>query len=127
VDYTNLTEAEMSLLLFALTLWDDTCHKAGMGKPIGLGSAKIEIVELTTLDRNARYKELGAGWGETLTGQALADFVAARVVAYRDDAADNLQDLRRILRWDESAPDVLKYPDQEWFKANPQTPLEGVP
>lgn len=127
VEYNNVGEPDLNLLLFALMLWDDACHKVGMGKPIGLGSAKIEIVEITPLDRQARYKQLGAGWGETLTGPPLTEFIAARVAAYRDSMSANLQDLHHILRWDENAPDVIKYPEQSWFKANPKVPLEGAP
>jgi len=127
VEYTNISEADLGLLLFALTLWDDTCHKVGMGKPIGMGSAKIEIVSLQALDRAARYQTLGGGWGAPLTDQPLLDFVAKHTAAYRTSTADNLQDLHRILRWDEHAPDTIGYPGQQWFKDNPKVPLEKAP
>ncbi len=127
VEYANISEADLNLLLFALTLWDDTCHKVGMGKPIGLGSVKIEIKELIQLDRQARYKRLGAGWNEPLTSTALADFITLHVAAFRNNASPNLQDLHRILRWDENAPDVIDYPQKSWFVANPKVPLEGAP
>jgi len=127
VEYTNLSDADLNLLLFALVLWEDTCHKVGMGKPIGLGSAKIEITEIRQLDYRARYKQVGTGWGEPLTGAALTDFVAQRVAIYRDGKGENLQDLHRILRWDENSVENITYPDQKWFKENPQTPLEGAP
>lgn len=127
VEYNNLAEAGLSLLLFGLVLWDDTCHKVGMGKPIGMGSAKIEVTALTALDRQSRYRQWGGGWSEPLTDKPLADFISARVDGYRNGTTDNLQDLHRILRWDENAPDVINYPDQQWFKSNPKTPLEGAP
>jgi len=127
VEYANLTDADLNLLLFALVMWDDTCHKVGMGKPIGLGSAKIEITSLTALDRRARYRQWGAGWNGPLTGDALATFIMPRITTYRDSREGNLQDLHRILRWDPKAPDNIRYPDQQWFKANPKTPLEGAP
>jgi len=127
VEFANLSEADLNLLLFSLVMWDDTCHKVGMGKPIGLGSAKIEIVSLSVLDRQARYRQWGAGWNEALTGEALAGFLSVRVAAYRGGTAGNLQDLHRILRWDENAPDTIHYPDQQWFKEHPTTPLEGAP
>lgn len=127
VEYNNLAEAGLSLLLFGLVLWDDTCHKVGMGKPIGMGSAKIEVTALTALDRQLRYRQWGGGWREPLTDKALTDFLSARVDGYRNGMTDNLQDLHRILRWDENAPDVINYPDQQWFKSNPKTPLEGAP
>lgn len=127
VEYSNLVEADLSLLLFGLVLWDDTCHKVGMGKPIGMGSAKIEVTALTILDRQSRYRQLGGGWSEPLRDRALADFISERVGAYRNGTTESSQDLHRILRWDENAPDAISYPDQQWFKSNPKTPLEGAP
>jgi hypothetical protein len=127
VEYSNLVEADLSLLLFGLVLWDDTCHKVGMGKPIGMGSAKIEVTALTALDRQSRYRQWGRGSIEPLTDKSLADFISARVGGYRNGTTENLQDIRRILRWDENAPDAINYPDRQWFKSNPKTPLEGAP
>jgi CRISPR/Cas system CSM-associated protein Csm3 (group 7 of RAMP superfamily) len=127
VDFENVAENDLNLLLFALMMWEDTCHKVGMGKPIGLGSAKIEIASLTVLDRNARYHQLGGGWEQPLTGPALADFLTPRLAPYQNSVTDNLQDLHRILRWDPNAPDNIQYPDQQWFKDNPKTPLEKAP
>jgi CRISPR/Cas system CSM-associated protein Csm3 (group 7 of RAMP superfamily) len=127
VEYANLSEPDLNLLLFALTLWDDTCHKVGMGKPIGMGSAKIEITAIAPLDRQVRYRELGGGQSKSLTGSALADFITPRVAHFRAGTALNLEDLHAILRWDENAKDVIHYPGQDWFKANPKTPLEEAP
>jgi CRISPR/Cas system CSM-associated protein Csm3 (group 7 of RAMP superfamily) len=127
VDFENVTDSDLNLLLFALVMWPDACHKVGMGKPIGLGSAKIEVASLTLIDRQARYQQLGSGVAQPLTGAALDSFLASRVASYQTSAADNLQDLHRILRWDPSALDNIKYPDQQWFKDNPRVPLEGAP
>ncbi|HED03623.1 MAG TPA: TIGR03986 family CRISPR-associated RAMP protein [Candidatus Fraserbacteria bacterium] len=51
VRFTNLEEVELGLLLYALCLNDNdpdgtVAHKLGMGKPIGLGSAKITVTDL---------------------------------------------------------------------------------
>ncbi len=127
IEYTNLSDADLNLLLFALTMWDDTCHKVGMGKPIGLGSAKIEITEIRQLDHKARYNKIGAGWSEPFTGALLTDFIAKRVEIYRDGTGGNLQDLHRILRWNPNAPDNITYPSQGWFKENKDVPLERAP
>lgn len=127
VEFSNLVEADLNLLLFGLVLWEDTCHKVGMGKPIGMGSAKIEVTALEVLDRHSRYREWGGGWGEPLTEKPLTDFISTRVEGYRNGTSENLHDLHRILRWDENASDVISYPPQQWFKSNPKTPLEGAP
>ncbi|MGH8658210.1 MAG: RAMP superfamily CRISPR-associated protein [Gammaproteobacteria bacterium] len=126
VEYINLTDEDLNLLLFALVLWEDTCHKIGMGKPIGLGSAKIRITEIRQLNCRARYRQLNSGWESALTGAALERFVDERVASYREERAGNLKDLHRILSWDH-APANLSYPGQEWFRSNPRTPLEGAP
>jgi hypothetical protein len=126
VEYSNLSESDLNLLLFSLVLWDDTCHKLGMGKPVGLGSAKIEITTLATLDRHNRYRRFAAGWAN-LEGETLRTFVLNRAGALRTSASPNLDDLHRILRWDENAPDIVRYPSREWFGKNPRAPLEEAP
>jgi CRISPR/Cas system CSM-associated protein Csm3 (group 7 of RAMP superfamily) len=127
VEYENVEDEDLGLLLFALTLWDDTCHKVGMGKPIGMGSAKIDITELTALDPKARYAKLGAGWKDPLKDKGLSEFVDAYIRALRDSTAGHLQDLRRILHWHEGTSVDVHYPDYNWFKANPWASLEEAP
>lgn len=127
VDFENVADNDLNLLLFSLVMWEDTCHKVGMGKPIGLGSSKIEITSLALLDRNARYQQLGGGWGQPLIGEALSNFLAPRLAPYQNSTTENLQDLHRILRWNPNAPDAIQYPNQQWFKDNPKVPLEKAP
>lgn len=55
IDFSNLTQWEMGLLCFALRPNENFRHKLGMGKPIGLGSVKIDIAALQTIDRTKRY------------------------------------------------------------------------
>ena len=59
IDFENLTEVEMGLLLYALAPDNGFHHKLGMGKPLGLGSVKIEVQEWQVLDRQARYSVAG--------------------------------------------------------------------
>lgn len=125
VDYVNLLREDLDLLLFALVLWPETCHKVGMGKPLGLGSAKIALRSVQTLDQRQRYRTLGGGWGE-LTDDALEAWVTERIAGYRDGRGENLVDLRRILDWDD-APEDVAYPSEGWFAEHPTTPLEEAP
>lgn len=127
LEYSNLHAADLNLLLFALALWDDTCHKIGMGKPVGLGSAKLRIAEVTTLNRSARYQTLNGGWGEAMSDAGLVAWVDASVAPFRSSTAPNLQDLHRILRWNESAPDNIRYPDRNWFLDHSREPLSSAP
>ncbi|MBI5328190.1 MAG: TIGR03986 family CRISPR-associated RAMP protein [Deltaproteobacteria bacterium] len=57
IDYDNLSELELGLLLYSLNPSDTFRHKLGMGKPIGLGTVKIEPVGLFTVNRKDRYSK----------------------------------------------------------------------
>jgi len=59
VDFDNLTDREMGLLLYSLAPNEGFHHKLGMGKPLGLGSVKIEVLEWKAVDRMARYTLAG--------------------------------------------------------------------
>ena len=59
IDFDNLTDLELGLLLFALEPDRTFHHKLGMGKPLGLGSAKVEILGLFPVDRIGRYSVAG--------------------------------------------------------------------
>jgi len=100
VDYADLRREELRLLLYALALEPGLWHKVGMGKPIGLGSAHIEIQTWTRIDRQARYQALGGGMAEPLTGDALETELAEWLRPYRESDAPNLQDLREVWRYE---------------------------
>lgn len=57
LDFNNLTEWELGLLCYALRPTDSFRHRIGMGKPIGLGSVKIDIMALQTINRRQRYAQ----------------------------------------------------------------------
>ena len=57
VRYENLTSEELGLLLSALDLPEGCYHKLGMGKPLGLGSVKLDP-RLYIDNRQERYKKL---------------------------------------------------------------------
>lgn len=57
VDFNNLSQAELESLCACLCPDASYEHKLGMGKPLGLGSVKIEIAGLYLLDRAARYRQ----------------------------------------------------------------------
>jgi len=129
VDYTNLTEAELALLVFTLTLEPDMAYKVGMGKPVGLGSARIEIVGWEQLDRQVHYRQFGSGI-MTLAGEALSTEIARWQNRYHQEYAhwkDSLADLRRIWKWDPLSTVEVCYPGQDWFRQNPRTPIDKAP
>ncbi|MDS4074414.1 MAG: RAMP superfamily CRISPR-associated protein [Candidatus Accumulibacter sp.] len=59
IDFINLSLAELQTLCAMLLPTPDFEHKLGMGKPIGLGSVKIEPVGLYLIDRLRRYTQDG--------------------------------------------------------------------
>lgn len=66
VEFENLAEVEIGALIWALTLGSQGHHRLGYGKPLGLGSAQIEITAVETLDPQARYNGFAdSGYGST--------------------------------------------------------------
>ncbi len=96
VDYADLRPEELRLLLYALVLEPGLWHKIGLGKPIGLGSVQIEIMEWIKIDRQARYKTLGGGLATPLTKDALQAAIDEQLIFYHRNPAQNLEDLRQI-------------------------------
>ena len=59
IDFDNLDDAELGLLHTALKPDDNFLHRLGLGKPLGLGSVKIEVCGIFTIDRGKRYTVVG--------------------------------------------------------------------
>jgi len=59
VDFDNLTDREVGLLLYSLRPTGRFRHKVGMGKPIGLGSVRLDVVGYFEVDRQERYTPAG--------------------------------------------------------------------
>ncbi len=55
IDFDNLAQEELGLVQYALEPNGDFHHKMGMGKPLGLGTVKIEILGYFPIDRARRY------------------------------------------------------------------------
>jgi len=98
VEYTDLDVDELRLLLYALALEEGLWHKIGLGKPIGLGSAHLEIVKWTRIDQSARYRTLGGGVAEPLENEALKAELEGWLLPYRQSQAEPFRKLRDVLR-----------------------------
>lgn len=57
VDFVNLSRPEIESLCAALMPHAGFEHKLGMGKPLGLGSVKVDIIGLHLVNRAVRYRE----------------------------------------------------------------------
>lgn len=129
INYSNLADDELALLIFALTLEDPMRHKIGMGKGLGLGSVQITIQEWRTIDLSKRYQQLNAG-SQILSDEALAAALQRQREKYHSAFANwqgSLQALREIWTWDEKQTREVQYPSYMWFKDFSTVPLEEVP
>jgi len=111
VEYNDLREDELRLLLYALALEPGLWHKVGLGKPIGMGSAHIEIVSWERVDRAARYRSLGGGMGKPLEGDTLRAELNTWLRPYRESDAPNLEDLRELWRYEHTYEVRYAQPD----------------
>jgi len=55
IDFENLSKRELGLICYSLAPASDFHHKIGMGKPLGLGTIRIEPVGIFFVDRQKRY------------------------------------------------------------------------
>lgn len=126
VDYAQLTLSELGLLCRALALADDMAHKIGMGKPLGLGSAKIQIVGQNDLSESAhaRWTDFEAG-SSVVTGKDLSKKRREWDEALKVDAAlfcaQAWTDLWHIWRWPpystaNGGAMRVKYPSVDFFR-----------
>lgn len=89
VRFYNLTKAELGMLTAAIAPQADFHHKIGMGKPLGLGSVKLEILDYQEVSRTPRY---------SFTGLTAARSSAADWSLRRDDYWKSVNaDVKRAL------------------------------
>jgi CRISPR/Cas system CSM-associated protein Csm3 (group 7 of RAMP superfamily) len=149
VDFFNLREDELSLLLYCLALEEDVTvrlspaalaaepsaepmtlhgplrHKLGGCKPQGAGSVHIRIDQLELReDPAARYR--GAPGGEALTGERLGAELARRTSHYRSRTDPTMMELRAMLVYttEDRRGKNVDYPTYRWFGDNPTRPLK---
>lgn len=101
IRFENLTDLELGALLAALNLPEGCAHKLGMGKPLGLGSLKIDA-KLNLINPDDRY----GSWDNhgVFAGDSAAfigEFESA-MIAYAKASAETVTNgrtgLRRIAR-----------------------------
>jgi CRISPR-associated protein (TIGR03986 family) len=139
VDFENLAPLELGALLWALEI-EGWHHCLGMGKPLGFGSAQVEVTGMELMWPETRYTGLGSGGESALDqkGVYVKAFQAAMQERYGKDfhALDNIRDLRSLLA---ESPDVpVHYPrstaepqpdgrNYEWFMGNKRSGRNAGP
>ena len=83
IDFDNLSDAELTLLVSALQPDHAYRHKLGLGKSLGLGSVRVEIAGVFLVDRASRYgpqaldqARYTSGWLPTAAGAAAPAWAA---------------------------------------------------
>jgi CRISPR-associated protein (TIGR03986 family) len=101
IRFENLTQIELGALLSALRLADGCAHRLGMGKPLGLGSIKIES-ELHLIDRAARYNcWQDSGASESDGGDSVSAFeevMLKHARSAREPVDESMSGLKKIGR-----------------------------
>ncbi|MDW8266674.1 MAG: RAMP superfamily CRISPR-associated protein [Gemmataceae bacterium] len=147
VDFENLREEELSLLLYCLALEESVTvtlspqavggtapvtltgplrHKLGYGKPHGGGSVHIKVEQMELrVDPTERYRSLEAT-SNSFEGDAVRAEISRRTQAIRERTDPTMQHLRAMLIYSEDDPRAGKlcYPTFSWFNQNSSTQLK---
>lgn len=140
VDFENLAEVELGALLWSLEM-EGWHHRIGYAKPLGFGSATVEVTHLDILDPAIHYSSFSAqeGWREQ---SDWSRWVQAFKQAMKDqysapfEQLDNVRDLQALLA--ETPPLPIHYPRSsetpnpdgknfEWFVGNKRSGRNAGP
>ena len=95
INFENLTDEELGVLIYAIELEDGLLHKVGKGKAFGFGSCKIEIEEFI-LENKDKYKDFLIEPFEKESKKE--DYInKAKEKRYFDENRKNIKELKAIL------------------------------
>jgi CRISPR-associated protein (TIGR03986 family) len=145
VEFSNLAPVELGALLWSLKLREggrQCYHRLGFAKPLGFGSAQIQVTQLRILQPGKRYTALEAsgGWRDAVSEQEawIGQFRQAMEQVYGQpfDQLPNVHDLLALLG---EPPDLpIHYPRSqreptaegknfEWFVGNKRSGRDAGP
>ncbi|ODS36718.1 MAG: CRISPR-associated RAMP family protein [Candidatus Altiarchaeales archaeon WOR_SM1_79] len=135
IEFENLAPVELGALLWSIEMENKMCHKLGLAKPLGFGSVKLSIDEISVLDVKKRYNSLtDEGWKKVTDQKMKWVNLFKEVMSDKYEKSfkelNNIKDLKAI-----SSPSILpvhyprmdKKPDEKgenfkWFAQ--KIPLE---
>ena len=106
VEFQNLSQNELALLVYSLRPTPEFRHRLGLGKPLGLGTVQIQPVGVFLVDRRSRYKTDDLFGGVRYHHAAICDGQTAQSVTL-PDAADDVQHRydREVSAWNANLTD----------------------
>ena len=149
VDFTNLRDAELDLLLYCLVLEEDVTvslspaalgreeseggvvfkgplrHKIGGAKPHGAGSVYIRVTKMELCrDAMARYRRKNAT--DILETESLTEALNERTKMFRDRTDLTMEELRAMLIYSTKDPrNPIYYPKYDWFRDEKNKPPDA--
>ena len=149
VDFTNLRDAELDLLLYCLVLEEQVTvtlspaalgreksesavvlegplrHKIGGAKPHGAGSSHIRITKMELCrDAMARYRRKNAT--DILEGEFLTEEINERTKTFRGRTDLTMRELRAMLIYATEDPrKPIHYPRYDWFRDEKSRPWDA--
>ncbi|WXG41606.1 MAG: TIGR03986 family CRISPR-associated RAMP protein [Candidatus Freyarchaeum deiterrae] len=140
IEFENLAPVELGALLWSIEMEDEMHHKLGLAKPLGFGSVKISIENISILNIKERYASYSNTEWKKITNQKIKEcknsFKQAMENKYNKtfEELENVKDLKAIL----SAPSsglTVHYPrtsekpgvegrNFQWFVKNKK---QGIP
>ena len=146
VDFTNLHDPELDLLLYCLALEEQVTvtlspqalgtnrpqpvtlqgpmrHKMGGAKPQGAGSVQIGITKMQLRDASARYR--GHDAAQTWDADDLVQEINRRTRSFQERQDQTMRELRAMMIYTEQDPrQPVQYPTWKWFRDNSSTGLK---
>jgi len=132
IQFSNLKKEELELLAYVLDLEEmvhvETSedklkssgplrHKIGNAKPLGLGSCHLKVKKVIYhATASERFAALDGKADNVYEGNALKNELTELKKRLVNDNSETMQQLRKIMVWDENDLRDFKYPDYHWFK-----------
>ena len=131
IDFFNLEKSELELLVYILALEENVeiviedgeiplkgpmRHKLGYAKPLGLGSCRIDLNKIEYFAAPAkRFSSLGQTENTVCEGDTLKTLIKSLTQRFVSDTSVTMQQVRKIMVWDENDPRDFAYPKNHWF------------
>ncbi len=131
IDFVSLEKFELELLVYILALEENVDviiedgkiplkgpmrHKLGYAKPLGLGSCRIDLNKIEYFAAPAeRFSSLGQTENIVYERDALKTLIKTLTHRFVSDTSTTMQQLRKMMVWDENDPRDFAYPKNHWF------------